>query len=947
MADKACSKHRSQRVMLGLVDDEAITGALRAAVGGEVRADAGTRALYATDASNYRVVPRAVVLPRCVDDVFAVVAVCREQQVPLTPRGAGTSIAGNAIGPGVVLDFSRHLDAVLDLDPSARLARVQPGLVLDRLQAAAAPHGLRFGPDPSSHNRCTLGGMIGNNACGKHSIAWGTTAGNVEELVVLLPDGSRLVARAGELPSRVAMFEREHRELIRTALTDWPRRGSGYALQHLLSEHGSQLARALVGTEGTCVVLLEATVRLIAPPSAVALLVLGFPDAPAAADAAFGLLPYHPLTVEGMDAALIEVLRVRKRSVAELPEGAAWLLVEFGADSTNAALAAARTVAAAAGRPHLVVIDPAHRAALWRIREAGAGLATRLADGSQAWPGWEDATVPPDRLGGYLRGFAALIAEHGRKGSVYGHFGEGCVHVRLDFDLLSSSGRRDFRRFLEQAADLTAAHGGSLCGEHGDGRARGELLGRMYPAPVLDLFSRFKAIFDPDGLLNPGVLVDPRPLDVDLRPGRERPMPVSLALGHDGGSLAAATRRCVGVGTCRQLDGPGVMCPSFQVTREEQHSTRGRAHLLGEMLAGDLVTGGWRSAAVHEALDLCLACKACASDCPVNVDMASYKAEFLHQRYRWRLRPRWHYALGGLPLAARVAELAPAIANSVAPLLARLGGVSTARPLPRFARYRPPQVRSGSVSRGAVLLWPDCFTRSFHPLVVHAAARVLTVAGFTVQLPRATVCCGLTWFATGQFGMARLMLRRTLRVLRKAIAAGVPVVGLEPSCVAMLRSDLVELLPDDLVATALARQASTLAEVLYQRAPDWQPPRRDHDAVQQVHCHQHAVLGHEADDALLRAAGVRVRRASGCCGLAGSFGYQRGHEELCDALAERSLAPAVRTSPDALVLADGFSCRLQIAQTTGRRAVHLAELLDSEVRNTDLSDFKITQSGLK
>jgi FAD/FMN-containing dehydrogenase/Fe-S oxidoreductase len=919
--------------MLGRVDDNELSRALRAAVRGEVGDDAGIRALYATDASNYRVPPRAVVVPRTVDDVSAVMAICREQQVPLTARGAGTSIAGNAIGPGVILDFSRHLDAVLDLDPSTRLARVQPGVVLDTLQAAAAPHGLRFGPVPSSHSRCTLGGMIGNNACGTHSVAWGTTAQSVEELVVLLPDGSRLVAGTGSLPAGVAALEREHRTLIRTALPDWPRRGSGYALQHLLPEHGSQLARALTGTEGTCAVLVEATVRLIAPLPAVALLVLGFPDTPTAADAVPALLPYQPLTVEGMDVALIEALRSRRRPVAQLPDGSAWLLVEFGSDNPDGAAAAARTMAAQAGRPHLVVTDPAHRAALWRIRETGAGLVTRPADGSQAWPGWEDATVPPDRLGDYLRGFADLIAEHGRQGSVYGHFGEGCVHVRLDSDLLTSAGRRDFRRLLEQAADLVVAHGGSLCGEHGDGRARGELLNRMYPPAVLDLFAQFKGIFDPGRLLNPGILVDPRPLDADLRPGRERQAPVSLALTRDGGSLAAATRRCVGVGACRQLDGPGVMCPSFQVTRDERHSTRGRAHLLAEMLAGDLVTGGWRSPEVHQALDLCLACKACASDCPVNVDMASYKAEFLHQRYRWRLRPRWHYALGGLPLAARVAGLAPAVANRVAPSLARLGGVSTARPLPRFARYRPPELPAGPALRGAVLLWPDCFTRSFDPQVVHAAARALTAAGFAVRLPRGTVCCGLTWFATGQFATARLVLRRTLRLLRGILAAQVPVVGLEPSCVAMLRTDLVELLPGDPAATALAGQTRTLAELLRERAPDWQPPRRNRNAVQQVHCHQHAVLGHDADDSLLHAAGIRVHRASGCCGLAGSFGYQPGHKELASALAERSLAPAVRASPDALVLADGFSCRLQIVQTTGRRALHLAELLDGDVRH--------------
>lgn len=907
---------------------DALADALRAVVRGEVRTDAGTRAVYATDASNYRVPPRAVVLPRSAEDVSAVLGVCRDRGVPLTARGGGTSIAGNAIGPGVVLDFSRYLDAMLDLDPSARLARVQPGVVLDRLQAAAAPHGLRFGPDPSTHNRCTLGGMIGNNACGTHSVAWGTTAESVEELVVLLPDGTRLVAGSGSLPAEVAALERRYRAVIRTALPPWPRRGSGYALQHLLPEHGSQLARALTGTEGTCAVLLEATVRLIAPPAAVVLLVLGFPDVLAAAEIVPALLPRGPLTVEGMDAGLIAALRARGRPVAELPEGGAWLLVELGADHPGAALEAARLVASEAGRPHLVVSDPEHRAALWRIRESGAGLATRLPGDVQAWPGWEDATVPPERLAAYLRDFTDLLADHGRQGPVYGHFGEGCVHVRVDADLLTASGRHDFRRFMERAAALVVAHGGSLCGEHGDGRARGELLDRMYPPDVLELFARFKTIFDPDRVLNPGILVAPRPLDADLRPGRERPAPVSLALDRDGGDLAAATRRCVGVGACRVLDGPGVMCPSFQVTREERHSTRGRAHLLAEMLAGDLVTGGWRSAEVDAALDLCLSCKACASDCPVNVDMASYKAEFLHQRYRWRWRPRWHYALGGLPLASRVAGLAPSVANAAAPWFARLGGVSTQRPLPRFVRYRPPVPAAGSSVHGSVLLWPDCFTRSFDPPVVHAAARVLAAAGFAVRLPRGTVCCGLTWFVTGQFGMARLVLRRSLRLLRAALAARAPVVGLEPSCLAMLRSDLVELMPQHPAARALAERAQTLAEVLAQRAPEWRPPRRERDAVRQVHCHQHAVLGHDADDALLRAAGVQAHRAAGCCGLAGSFGYQRGHEQLSTALGERSLAPLVRARPGGLVLADGFSCRAQIAQLTGRRALHLAELLD-------------------
>jgi FAD/FMN-containing dehydrogenase/Fe-S oxidoreductase len=908
---------------------QVLARALREVVRGDVRADPGTRALYATDASNYRVVPRVVVLPRCEEDVAAVLAVCREHGVPLTPRGAGTSIAGNAIGPGVVLDFSRYLDAVLEVDPGSRLARVQPGVVLDTLQAAAAAHGLRFGPDPSSHNRCTLGGMIGNNACGAHSLAWGTTAAAVQELVVLTPCGQRLVVGPGPLPPAVAALEREHRELIRTALPPWPRRGSGYALQHLLPEQGPNLARALVGTEGSCAVVVQATVRLITPPPAVALLVLGFPSTAAAADAVPDLLAHHPLTMEGLDAALLRAVPPGKRLGVPLPEAGAWLLVEFGAADPGAVLRVAQAVAAQAARPHLVVSEAAQRAALWQLREVGAGLATRLPDGTQAWPGWEDATVPPHRLGAYLRDFADLLAEHRRRGAVYGHFGEGCVHVRLDVDLLTEAGRRDFRRLMQDAAELVAAHGGSLCGEHGDGRARSELLDRIYPPAVLALFAQFKRVFDPDRLLNPGVVVDPRPLDADLRPGREREVPVSLALRRDGGSLAAATRRCVGLGACRRLGGAGVMCPSFQVTREEKHTTRGRARLLGEMLAGELITGGWRSPEVHEALDLCLACKACASECPVSVDLAAYKAEVLHQRYRWRPRPRWHYALGGLPVAARLAGLAPSLANRAAPVLARLGGVSTSRPLPAFARYRPPAVGDGRAPRGAVLLWPDCFTRSFDPQVVHAAARVLAGAGFAVRLPRGTVCCGLTWYHTGQFGMARLVLRRSLRLLRPVLAASeLPVVGLEPSCVAMLRCELGELLPDHPEASALAARVSTLAQLLVTGAPAWRPTRCEVDAVRQVHCHQRAVLGHEADDLLLRAAGVRVHEVAGCCGMAGSFGYQRGHEQLSQALAQRALAPAVRARPSALVLADGFSCRLQVRLVTGRRPLHLAEVLD-------------------
>jgi len=915
---------------------------------GDVRFDAKARALYAGDASNYRVPPAGVVLPRDTDDVIATVALCAEFGAPVTLRGAGTSVVGNAIGPGVVIDNSRYFNAVVDVDPQTRRALVEPGVVLDDLQRAAARYGLRFGPDPSSRSRCTVGGMVGNNACGARSVAWGTTADNTRALDVLTVDGGRFTAGANaEHPPPIALAAALHElvhtnlALIRTALPPWSRRVSGYALQHLLPEGREHLARALVGTEGSCVTVLGAELELVEAPRAVALAVIGYLDAPSAAEAVPAILPARPLAVEGIDAALVAALRARgRRPAVELPPGAAWLLVELaGSDPTDAGNRA-RWLAADTGRPALVMVDQAQQRAIWKIREEGAGLATRTADGGEAWPGWEDATVPPARLGSYLREFDVLRRRHGRRGTVYGHFGEGCLHVRLDFDLLSPAGVRDYRRFVEEAAELVIAHGGSLSGEHGDGRARGELLSLMYPPSVLRLFERFKTIFDPRWLMNPGVAVRPAALDADLRSGPVREEPVFLGLPEDGGSFARAVRRCVGVGACRRTDGVGVMCPSYAVTRDEQHSTRGRAKLLAEMLDGRLLRDGWRSREVAEALDLCLACKGCLSDCPVNVDMASYKAEFLYQHYRRRPRPREHLALGGLPRWLRLTPpgLAAAVLGSpgLGRLAARLGGISTSRELPVPAR-RP--LRKwlgkhprplGTPPRGTVLLWTDTFTNAFDPHVGQAAVELLESVGFHVEMPSRPVCCGLTYLATGQLPAARRALRRSLVTVRPYLDAGVPILGLEPSCTAALRGDAVNLLPGDPQAAALRDSVHTLAELLVSRAPDWRPRRLvERRAVVQTHCHQHAVLGADADAALLARAGVEVvSRPSGCCGLAGSFGFQRGHEELSVALAERSLLPAVRAAgPDAVLLADGFSCRLQARQLAAAHPMHLAELL--------------------
>jgi FAD/FMN-containing dehydrogenase/Fe-S oxidoreductase len=936
-----------------------LEGALRGRVRGEVAFDTARRALHTMDASNYRRVPLAVVSPRDAEDVAAVLAVCREHGVPVVPRGGGTSIAGQATGTGVVLDFTRHMAQILAIDPEARTARVQPGVVLDTLRERAARHGLTFGPDPSTHARCTLGGMIGNNSCGAHSVAWGTTAENVHALSVMTYDGLAVelgaVGRAGleELarrPGREGGLFAGLRDLtdgglsaLRTGFPQLPRRVSGYLLDELLPERGVHLARAFTGSEGTLGTVTEATVRLVEAPRARALAVLGYPDEGAAADAVPGVLPLGPLTVEGMDAALAAL--AAGDAPKSLPTGAAWLFVEVGGQTPQEAEAKARAVcreAAEGTSGELVVTDPARQRALWSLREDASGTATRGPDGSEAWPGWEDTAVPPARLGAYLREFRALMREHGLRGSPYGHYGEGCIHIRIDFDLMSEEGVRRFRTFSTELAGLVVAHGGSLSGEHGDGQARAELLPAMFGPEVMELFGRCKDLWDPAGAMNPGMLVRPHRLDENLRFAvlpRER-VDVAFAYPHDKGDFSAAVRRCVGVAKCRDTaPGAAVMCPSYRVTRDEKHSTRGRARLLHEMLAGEVVRDGWRSPEVRDALDLCLSCKGCRSDCPVGVDMATYKAEFLDHHYAGRLRPAAHYSMGRLPrwlrLASPVAPAVNALARTpMATLAKRLGGIAPERELPRIARQTFTgwfRATAGERRREgpAVLLWPDTFTEHLSPEVGRAAVRVLEAAGLRVVLPGKRVCCGLTYVSTGQLDRARAVMRRTLDVVGPALEEGLPVVGLEPSCAAALRTDLPELLgPAEPRAAALASSVLTFAGALETLAPGWRPPRIDSPVVGQTHCHQHAVLGDAAERALRERAGLNGALSGGCCGLAGNFGFEKGHYEVSVACAEERLLPQVRQAPaDAVVLADGFSCRTQLAGLAGVRARHLAEVL--------------------
>jgi FAD/FMN-containing dehydrogenase/Fe-S oxidoreductase len=941
---------------------------LRARVRGEVQFGAGDRALYATDSSNYRQLPIGVVRPLDTDDLAETVLVCRDHDAPLTLRGGGTSLAGQATNAAVVVDVSRHLNRIVELDPERRLARVQPGVVLDDLRSAAAAHGLTFGPDPATHDRCTLGGMLGNDSCGAHSIMAGRTSDNVESLDVLTYDGLRLTVgrtaddelarlcaeegRRGEIYRSLCSLRDRNAPLIRERFPKLPRLVSGFALGALLPECGFDVARSLVGTEGTCVTILEATVRLVPSPPARALAVLGYADVFEAADRTPEVMSTQPIGLEGFDDRLVEACRRKRLNLAAidlLPPGVGWLLVEFGAATAKEAESKARRAARRFGRDRArVVLDSAEQAAMWNLRESAVG-ATAVVPGKPAtYPGWEDSAVPPERLGAYLRELDALIGGYGFERTFYGHFGDGCLHLRTEFDFRSTEGLRAFRAFVEEAADLVVRHGGSLSGEHGDGQARGELLPRMFGPEIVTAFREFKSIWDPRGRMNPGKVVDALPLDADLRPALTLADPATIfAFAADGGSLSRALARCVGVGKCRRESG-GAMCPTYQATHEERHSTRGRARLLWEMLEGEAITNLWRSDEVAEALDLCIACKSCKNDCPVQVDIATYKAEFMAHHYAGRIRPRAAYSMGLIHWWAHLAHIAPGLANSVgaAPGISGLAklvaGVDRHRQLPRFAdrtfrRQLPdgvPDLGGARSEERRVVLFADTFTDGFVPSQGLSALRVLRAAGFSVEVPRANLCCGRPLYDRGFLKQARRLLGRVLDAFEPELDSGVPVVVLEPSCEAVFHDELPNLFPGDPRAGRLDELAVSLGAFVQAHSEEFDaalPGRIPREAILHGHCHQKATVGMAAEEAVLRSIGLEPTQPEpGCCGMAGAFGFERGeHYELSMAIGERRLLPAVRSAAqDTLLIADGFSCREQIVQSTGRRGLHLAEVLE-------------------
>ncbi len=930
-----------------------------------------TRALFAYDASLYRVVPQAVARPCDVDELSALLSHARATAVPVTMRGAGTSCAGNAVGPGIVLDTSRHLTAIRAIDPEAGSAQVEPGVVQAQLQRAAAPHGLRFGPDPSTFNRCTIGGMIGNNACGPRALGYGRTADNLIALEVITGAGEQLrLDTSADLRTATSPTLRRLHDLvmanlgvIRTEFGRFSRQVSGYSLEHLLPEHGFDVTAFLAGSEGTLAVVTGAEVRLVQAPTHTVVVVLGYPSMAEAADAVPAVLPHRPVALEGLDARIVDVAR-RRGPVPDLPTGQGWLFAELAGEDVVQLRAAGRKLLAEAGAlAGQVVDDPSLAAALWRIRADGAGLAeTSLT--RPAYAGWEDAAVPPARLGGYLRDFEALLTQHGLAAAPYGHFGEGCVHARIDFPLVEPDGAARLRAFLREAAALVGEHGGSMSGEHGDGRARSELLPAMYSPQALALFAAVKHLFDPDNLLNPGVLVDPAPLDADLRTELAR---APLALAHP--ALAAGVHRCSGVGRCISHHGEtaDIMCPSYRATGDEKDSTRGRAHVLAELLGGTL-PGGFAAPEVHEALDLCLACKGCARDCPTGVDLASYKSQVLAETYRGRLRPRSHYTLGRLPSWARLTTRVPGLATIMnwtlttpgpAHLIRWLSGVDQRRSLPRFAsRTASPlsaripsrgrdsatggpgrsRIRSGTTGEltrhpgedrdlRPVALWIDSFSDCFAGTHLPALVTVLRSAGWAPEPVTGPACCGLTWITTGQRDTAARHLRQAVATLHPYTERGLPILGVEPSCLAALRDDAADLI-DDPRLPAVAAATRTLAELLAE-TPGYTPPDlTGHQLIVQPHCHHASVLGWQADAALLARTGAQLTTLGGCCGLAGNFGVERGHYEVSVAIAEDQLLPAIRDAgPEAIVVADGFSCRTQVADLAGRQALTLAELL--------------------
>ncbi len=952
---------------------------LKATLRGEVLFDLGSRALYAADSSNYRQLPVGVVTPRDAADVVAALAACRAMGAAVLPRGAGTSLAGQCANVAVVFDTSRHMHGLTSIDAQARLAVVEPGIVLDRVRKAAEVYHLTYAPDPATHSRCTLGGMIGNNSCGVHGLLGGKVVDNIESMEIVLYDGTRMTVgrtseeeiealirgggRAGALYARLRSLRDRYADSIRAKFPRIPRRVSGYNLDELLPENGFNLARALVGSEGTCATILSATLNLTASPPYRVLTALAFDDPYLAGDAVTRVLEFGPIGLEGFDGLLVDFM-LRKRLAVEdvklLPPGGGFLLVEMGAWNAEEAQSKAEALAAAAEgwaeKPRARIYSHEDAESVWKVRESALGATVCVPGEPDRWEGWDDAGIPPAHIGTYLRKLQALMDEYGYRSPLYGHYGQGCVHLRINFDFRTMEGLRKFREFIDRAADLVVSLGGSLSGEHGDGQARAALLPKMFGPELMEAFREFKAIWDPDNRMNPGKLIDAVRVYDPVENLRHGPldaahahpkMETHFAFAADQGSLEGAAARCVGVGACLKKEG-GVMCPSYRATGLEQHSTRGRARLLWEMLAGALKEEGFQSEAVHEALDLCLSCKACATECPVQVDMTRYKSEFLAQKYKGKLHPLHHYVFGFADKMARLGSLTPAITNLAmssaitSPLIKYIVGVAKERQMPQLARksWKAGRVadETSNVPRVAksvgevVVLWADTWNNYYHPQTLAAAERVLMQAGFRVQTTKGHICCGRALYDFGLLDTARGYMAKVLDAIAPQIEAGLPFIFLEPSCASIFKDEALELFPNDERARKMSKLVWLLADWLAAKAPDWVEGRlKGAEVLLHGHCHHKAVFGGpKSEMALLRKAGAQVEMIeTTCCGMAGPFGFEADKIEVSKAIANLGLLPAVQAAgPMTLIVADGFSCREQIAQLSEREGMHFAEILD-------------------
>ena len=961
---------------------ESLASELRLTITGEVRFDEGSRALYATDGSNYRQVPIGVVIPKTIDDVVKTVALANKYGAPILARGGGTSLAGQCCNVAVVIDFSKYLNQIIEVNPQEKYAWVQPGVRRDQLCKESYKDDLVFAPDPSTHEYCNLGGMIGNNSCGVHSMMGGRTVDNVLELDILTYDGLRLrvgpatdaeldaIAKEdgqrGRIYTRLRALRDQYAVLVRKRYPKIPRRVSGYSLDELLPENGFNVAKSLVGAESTCVIILGAKVRLLDWPKKRTLLVMGFKDVYAAADATPTVCESHPIGLEGMDDTLIENM-IKKNlhvgSIKMLPPGKGWLLAEFGGETKQESTAKARELMARMERttdPPTIKLfeDDDEILRVWKARESGLGATSRVPGDKEAWEGWEDAAVAPERLGEYLRELRRICGKYGYKSPLYGHFGQGCVHTRIDFDLLTTEGIRNFRLFLEEAAESVVRLGGSLSGEHGDGQARGELLEIMYGPELMEAFREFKRIWDPQWKMNPGKKIDANKLDANLRLGTTYNPPqlkTHFQFPDEHGDFAETTNLCVGVSKCRKDEG-GTMCPSYMATKEEMYSTRGRARLLFEMLQGDPLKRGWKNETVKQALDLCLACKACKTECPVNVDMATYKAEFLSHYHEGSLRPRAAYAMGLIHRWVKLARAVPgavSLANwagrapGISRLMKSLGGIAPQRKIPSFApqtfaawfkerEFRARGLQSNEAvkaGRPQVMLWPDTLNNHFHPRIAQAAVEVLEHAGYEVIIPQAALCCGRPLYDFGMLTTARQLLEEVLTTLQPQIAAGIPLIGLEPSCVSVFRDEMINLMPHNRDAHRLREQTFLLSEFLIQKA-GYTPPLLKRKALVHGHCHHKSVLKFDSEQELLKRTGLDFKILdSGCCGMAGSFGFEEDKYDVSVKIGEKVLLPAVRAAAeDTLIIADGFSCMEQIEQLAGRKALHIVEVLQMAIR---------------